>query len=99
MKLYEYARQIGTPGSIYELTFEDLMTAGDGHGLSGRPLDLIPRLVTSTSSNEDSKLVPLPVLQQGGKPHLMTRLVNFQAVKEYLMEHAPDLVEQLMESH
>ena len=93
MKLYEYARQIGTPGSIYELTFEDLMAAGDGHGLSGRPLDLIPRQVPS--SNEDT----MPVLQQGGKPHLMTRLVNFQAVKEYLMEHAPDLVEQLMESH
>jgi len=98
-KLYEYARQIGTPGSIYELTFEDLMAAGDGHGLSNRPLDLIPRQVPSTSSNEDSKLVPLPVLHQGGKPNLMTPLVNFQAVKEYLMEHAPDLVEQLMEKH
>ena len=97
MKLYEYARQIGTSGSIHELTFEDLMAAGDGHGLSNRPLDLIPRQVPS--SNNDTKLVSLPVLQQGGKPHLMTRLVNFQAVKEYLMKHAPDLVDQLMEKH
>ena len=99
MNLYKYAKQIGASGSIYELTFEDLLAAGDDHELSNRPLDLIPREVSPRDDITLTKALPFGRSMQQGEPFLKNRIVNFLAVKKYFMEHAPDLVEQLMENH